>query len=290
MEEITKKAKPRIKILQLLTGTDWGQQKETVLATFKSLVGSLFSYAAPIWFPNTSGSSIARLQTIQNSALRIATGCTKMTPVDHLHAEAKVLKVGEHLKMICSQFLATCLQPHHASFPIVTADSGPSRKKQSLQSGFSDQVNDLLVDGCITDIKVARKTIHTRAVRAAIGSRRPNGVLSDSAPDVDVAEMDLPRGTRTSLAQLRSGYCSALNSFKNRIGTSPTALCPCCRQAEHTTQHLFSCPAHPTSLSPLDLWLRPRETADYLIDWSCFDRIPRERSPPEPPPTPWREE
>ena len=207
-----------------------------------------------------------------------------MTSVDHLHAEAKILKVDEHLTMLCSQHLATCLQPHHASFPIVTADSGPRRKKQSLQTGFSDQVNDLLVDGCITDIKTARKIIHTRAVREAIGSRGPNGVLSDEAPDVDAAESDLPRGTRTTLAQLRSGYCSALNSFKYRIGSSPTALCPCCRQEDHTTQHIFSCPAHPTSLSPLDLWLRPQDAAEFLVTWPCFDRIPRERPPQNPHP------
>ena len=61
--------------------------------------------------------------------------------------------------MLYSQFLATCLQPSHASFPIVTADSGPRIIKQSLQMGFSDQINDLLVYGCITDIKVARKII-----------------------------------------------------------------------------------------------------------------------------------
>ena len=286
VEEIIRKAKPRLNILKLLTGTDWGQQKETILATFKSLIGSLFTYAAPIWFPNTSESSIAKLQSVQNSALRIATGCVRMTPVDHLHTEAKILKVDEHLKMLCSQFLATCLQPNHASFPIVTADSGPRRKKQSLQMGFSDQVNDLLVDGCITDIKIARKIIHTRAVRAAIDSRRPNGVLSDSAPDVDVAELDLPRGARTTLAQLRSGYSSALNSFKHRIGLAPTDVCPCCRQTEHTTPHLFSCPARPTNLSPIDLWQRPGEVMEFLTTWPCFDRIPRERPPPEPPPTP----
>ncbi|MEL6803865.1 MAG: reverse transcriptase domain-containing protein, partial [Bacteroidota bacterium] len=147
VEEISKKANPRLKILQLLTGTDWGQQKVTVLVTFKSLIRSLFTYAVPVWFPNTSQTSITRLQTIQNSALRIATGCVKMTPIDHLHTEAKTLKVEEHLNLLCSQFLATCMQPDHASFPIVTADSGLRKKTQSLQTAFSDQISDLLVDG-----------------------------------------------------------------------------------------------------------------------------------------------
>ena len=290
VDEIVRKAKPRLNILKLLTGTDWGQQKETILITFKSLVGSLFTYAAPIWFPNISQSSLDKLQIVQNSALRIATGCVKMTHIDDLHAEAKELKVDEHLKMLCSQFLATCLQPHHASFPIVTADSGPRRMKQSLQKGYSDQVDDLLVDGHITDIKIARKTIHTRAVRAAIGSRRQSEVLSMAAPDVDEAEINLPRVARTTLAQLRSGHCSALNSFKHKIELIPSAVCPCCRQADHTTQHLFDCPKHPTDLTPLDLWQRPGEAVEFLATWPCFDRLYRERPPPEPPPSTSEEE
>ena len=234
------------------------------MVTFKSLIGSLFTFAAPVWFPNAGQSSISKLQTIQNSALRIATGCVRMTPIDHLHTESKTLKVEEHLNMLCSQFLATCLHSNHASLPIVTADPGPRRKKQSLQTAFSDQINDLLVDGCITDIKVARKTIHTRAVREAIGSRRLNSVLSTAAPDVDEEEADLPRIARTTLAQLRSGYCSSLNSFRHRIDLSPSPVCPCCRQADHTTNHLFNCPEHPTNLTPLDLWQRPGEAVDFL--------------------------
>ena len=88
--------------------------------------------------PNTRSCSLGKLQTIQNYALRIATGCIMMTPIDHLHTEAKILKVDEHLKMLCSQHLATCLQPNHVSFPTVTADSGPRRKKESLQTMFSN--------------------------------------------------------------------------------------------------------------------------------------------------------
>ena len=178
------------------------------------------------------------------------------------------------------------LQPNHVSFPTVTADSGPRRKKELLQTMFSNQVNDLLANGFVEDIKEVRNTIHTRAVRAAIGSRRPNGVLSRPAPEVDVEEVRLSRGARTTLAQLRSGYCSALNTFKNRINLIPSSLCPCCRQEEHTTQHLFECPEKPTDLTPMDLWRRPEEAVNFLSTWECFDRIHRARPTPEPPPDP----
>ena len=261
------------------------------MATYKSLISSLITYACPIWYPNISHTSVNKLQVLQNSALRIATGCVKMTSSDHLHSETKVLKVEEHLKMISFQLLATCLQPNHPSRQVVIADPGPRDKKTTLKKACYDQIGDLLVtdpvsqEGYIVDIKEARREIHTRAVEMAISSRSPNRVLGGAAPDVDVAETSLPRGARTTLAQLRSGFCSSLEDFKHRIGLSPSPLCPCCRQEEHTVRHLFQCDSHPTTLTPVDLWQRPETALEFLRNWPCFERIDPERPPPEPPPT-----
>ena len=47
----------------------------------------------------------------------------------------------------------------------------------------------------------------------------------------------------------------------------PSPLCPLCRTHEHTTQHLFSCPQIPTTLSALDLWRDPSGVAALLDDW-----------------------
>ena len=51
----------RINILKLLAGTNWGQQKETILITYISFIRSLYLYAAPIRFPNTSPFLIQKL-------------------------------------------------------------------------------------------------------------------------------------------------------------------------------------------------------------------------------------
>ena len=124
-------------------GTSWGQQKETMLATFKSLIESLFTYAAPIWFPNSSQTSIFKLQTLKNSALRITTGCVRMTAIDQLYTEAKVLKVDEHISRyaLCS-VPGHLFQPDHASFQTVQADSGPRKIKYTLQTAYMEKVED----------------------------------------------------------------------------------------------------------------------------------------------------
>ena len=63
---ICDRARPLITILKSLAGSNWGQQKETIVITFKSLIKSIFTNAAPIWFTNASSSAIAKLQSIQN--------------------------------------------------------------------------------------------------------------------------------------------------------------------------------------------------------------------------------
>ena len=111
IKSIVTRASPRINILKALTGTNWGQQEEIILITYKSLILSSFMHAAPIWFPNTSSSHIHKLQTIQNSALRIAIGCDRMTSIYDLHEETKIFPVQYHLSLISYQYFARALQP-----------------------------------------------------------------------------------------------------------------------------------------------------------------------------------
>ena len=280
VEALEKKAKQKLSLLKALTGTTWGQQKETLVATYKALIDSLFSYAAPVWFPNTYASNISKLQVIQNAALRIATGCPLMASVDHLHTEAEVLTVGEHLDMLCAQFLATCLQRHHPSFPTVTADSGPREKKQTLQRRYHAQVESFTgEDGAIVDAAAAREAIHHTAVEKSIRARGTNRVLGTPAPTISEEEEGLSRKTRRTLSQLRSGFCPALEDYRHRIGLSTNNLCPCCRQGEHSVQHLFECSAHLTDLEPLDLWTRPAETAEFLRTLHFSDLLEEEMPP-----------
>ena len=61
----------RNNVLKALAGTNWGQQKETLLMTYKALGRSIANYAA-------SESNIGMIQCDQNEALRIITGPHKM--------------------------------------------------------------------------------------------------------------------------------------------------------------------------------------------------------------------
>ena len=58
----------RNNVLKVLAGTNWGQQNETLLMTYKALGRSSVNYAAPVWSTNASESNIGKIQRALNEA------------------------------------------------------------------------------------------------------------------------------------------------------------------------------------------------------------------------------
>ena len=51
----------------------------------------------------------SKIQRAQNEALRIITGSHKMSSIDHIHSETKMLQVEDHLNLLSAQYLVQCL-------------------------------------------------------------------------------------------------------------------------------------------------------------------------------------
>ena len=150
-----------------MTGVGWGQSRETLLITYKALIKPLLTYAAPVWYPSVSPSSVRPLQAVQNAALRIATGTVLMSSQDHLHSEAEMLPVDRELAMLCEQFLLGALRPGHPSNAVVTANPGPRRIRQTLRSKFLPAVEPFLQDGATPEDS------YRQARRRSIGDPSP---------------------------------------------------------------------------------------------------------------------
>ena len=295
ISSVSARATSRLQIMKAIAGTSWGQDKETLLLTYNSIIKPILTYASPIWYPAISKTftNINKLQVIQNTALRITTGCVLKTDTQHLHSECKVLPVRDHLRMLSAQFYASALRPNHPSNQLVTAHPGPRTSRIGLlqTTVAADVVGLTEADGSVDPegYRAVVGSIHTNAVSNHLTHRRENRVLQQPAPDISASEVDLPRHHRTTLAQLRSGQCSRLLTYRYAIGISPTDACPECGTEPHTTQHLFRCTAAPTALSLDDLWENPIQVAQHLTSLSAFDSLPPlelqgPRPPPEPPP------
>ena len=292
IDSIVERSASRLNILKALAGTSWGHQKETLRVTYNAMIKPIFTYACPIWFPHTSDTNISRLQSVQNKALRIISGSVQTSSVDHLHAECGVLPVKNELSMLCKQFAVGALRPNHPSREIICNPTGPRNIVPTLRGATFPHIQHLLQPNGLADPSVHRQSlsaIHTEEVAAYrnSSSRSANRVLGVLPPDISPDEQSLPRPIRTTLSQLRSGFSSKLQSYRHRIGLSDSSLCPECNSQEHTTEHVFACPAAPTPLTPLNLWTDPLGVADFLCTLRAFESLPpREGSPPRPPPEP----
>ena len=93
----------------------------------------VLNYGAPIWIPLAAPSTLAKLEVVQNVALRIATGNVLMAPISLLHSETKVLPLSMHLKLCGEQFYASALQTVHPSHECVARPIGDRLMKHSLR-------------------------------------------------------------------------------------------------------------------------------------------------------------
>ena len=77
-------------------------------------------------------------------------------------------------------------------------------------------------------------------IEEIIWSQAPNKVLMSTSPPIGPTEQLLPRSLRNALSQLRSGYCSRLQSYRQSVGWANDPTCPDCHSTYHTVAYLFS--------------------------------------------------
>ena len=246
------KARKTINILKAISGTQWGKQKETIIHTYKAITRPILEYASTIWSPIISDTNIQKLQAIQNAALRIATGCTRDTSIQHLHDECSILPIKQHLILHASQLRH---KAHHPTHPLhtLTQQSPPPRLRKPTIFNHTSYTHNIQVDPTTVThdiIKHNIKQTHTHVVQTYISSKPQNKLLNKPAPRIHPSEQTLPRTIRRALAQIRTNKSPLLLSYLHKIdpATHPNPLCTLCHAHIHDAQHIFRCSHIPTSL------------------------------------------
>ena len=159
-----------------------------------------------------------RYERTHNEALRIITGSHKMSSIDHLHSETKMLLVEDHLNLLSAQYLIHCLDTENVCHHITTMDHPPREMKETLFTMHNQTVAPLLAN----TKKPSLQALHTSFVNTAIDNR----VLNYRPPPINDEETYLTRRQRATLSQLRSGHCKLLNSYKKRRKQTESSSCP----------------------------------------------------------------
>ena len=266
------KAEKTINILKALTSTHWGKNKETLTNTYKTVTRPILEYAGTIYAPIISDNQLTALQVTQNQGLRIATGCTSDTNINHIHDETKILPIEKHLRLHSSQLRQKASHPDHPLHRLTTQPQPPRLKKKTI---FNNNQYTLNIDPDPTHaidentIKRNMKTIHTTIVQDHLSNRPINKLLNRPPPDIDKKEETLPHSTRRKLSQLRTNKSPLLMTYLHKIdpANQPAANCPLCNDPNHDSLHLFNCPDIPTTLTVWDLWTDPVGVAALLDVW-----------------------
>ena len=195
------------------------------------------------------------IQRTQNEALRIITGSHKMSSIDHLHSETKMLLAEDHLNLLSVQYLVHCLDADNVCHHITTLDHPPREMRETLFTRHNQTVVPLLEN----TKKASLQAVHTSFVNMT-----HNKVLSYRPPPISDEEIYLTRRQRATLSQLRSGHCKLLNFYKKRLNQTDSSSCPDCGMDPQDVPHLFNCIAHPITLTLESLWDRPVKTIREL--------------------------
>ena len=190
------------------------------------------NYASPTWAPMTSTLNITKLQTVQNTALLIVTGCTRPTGAQTTHATISM-----------------------------TDQASPERKKSGPISYYKALLDSLLPT---PENKPDIDHIHKELTKVALLNKPDNKIQQAQPSLLSPIETVVPRFTRTTLSQLRSGKHPSLNTFKNLLDPAHSTSRPSCPDSKQTTQHmLLHCPVFESYREQfsitflLDLWTDP---------------------------------
>ena len=165
-----------------LTSTTWGKQKETIVTTYKTITRPVIEHASTIWSSTASKTNINKLQTVQNTALRIATGCTVDTNTQHLHNETLVLPLQNHLQLQASQIRQKSQNPSHPLHKLIQLENPKRQIKASIFQPNNSYTHIIQTDPATVtpeNIKQNLKTIHTAIVQKHLADRLPNKILNE---------------------------------------------------------------------------------------------------------------
>ena len=116
-------------------------------------------------------------------------------------------------------------------FSITTREPPKRMTKATLFTSHRSAVEPMMIP---KDRKTTLQTIHTMAVNQAVTSLGRDVMLDDRPTAINISEKELTRKERTTLAQLRSGHCRLLGSYKSRI-SKDVSLDVCADCARHHT-------------------------------------------------------
>ena len=210
--------------------------------TYKHLTRPVLEYACPAWAPIASDTNIRKLQTVQNAALRCATGHTRDTNQTHYHNETQALPRATHMRLITSQYREGARDPDHPPRREATVPD-PVRRMKST-AFHTSQVT--VVHGCAPlgeekkEVVRNKRRLHTVIVQDHINLRPQHPLINAQPPVMHKSELTLPRKKEDVLRNSGHRNVHSCRSTCTPSAQRSTQTAPCATKAVTTPPTCFS--------------------------------------------------
>ena len=118
--DLKQRCSRRINILKCIAGREWGADRRTLLHLYTTLIRPILDFNAFL-FGNISQTQSNKLESIQNSALRVAIGALRTTPIKNLNIETNIPPLVRRREYQLLRYLArSAARPETTSFSIMS--------------------------------------------------------------------------------------------------------------------------------------------------------------------------
>ena len=137
-----KKLSSRVTLLRRLVGSGWGAGAKTLRIATLSLVYSTAEYCALVW---CCSAHTRLIDNVLNEALRIVTGCLRLTPTDHLPVLSGIQPAElRRMGAILSLAYRGSLDPDHILYGLLSGSSDTRKVRLRSKRPFVPGARNLL--------------------------------------------------------------------------------------------------------------------------------------------------
>lgn len=116
IEYIKKECIQRMNLIKTLRHQNWGADRETLIKIYKALIRSKIDYAC-ICYSTAKPSYLKKINTIQNTAIKMATGAFHTSPTISLHCESGEIPLDQRRNLLSLSYIYNLAQnPNNPPF------------------------------------------------------------------------------------------------------------------------------------------------------------------------------
>ena len=242
-------------------GSGWGAGAKTLRIATLSLVYSTAEYCAPVW---CRSAHTRLIDSVLNDALRIVTGCLRLTPTDHLPVlssipPAELRRLGATLSLAHRG----SLDPDYMLHDFLNESSDTRQVRLIFRLPFVPAARNLLKNFARLGIRASEWKNHKWNAEYCENAFELHAFVPQTG--ARLVGMGLPRAGWVKLNRLRTGV-GRFHLFMYKWGLAPSPNCKC-GASEQTADHvLTACPIHRAPNGARGLTVLDDETRCWLND------------------------